>query len=125
MLSHALPAALHRISLPRAARLPLRRLPRRCAMTTSAAAVSAPAGVKKDYDELCERLREISALSGVSGLLGWDEQARRCGATARRGVTAVVVTRLLTRLLRPPGDDALWRCRAARSPGRCARRCRL
>ena len=77
MLTHALPAALHRLSLPRAAaRLPQRRLPRRCAMSASAS-VAAPAGVKADYDALCERLREISALNGVSGLLGWDEQARR------------------------------------------------
>eukprot|EP00808_Paulinella_micropora_P015063 g23630.t1 len=26
------------------------------------------------YDELCDRLREINVLGGVSGLLGWDEQ---------------------------------------------------
>ena len=76
MLSRALPA-LHRIPRvsPPGARLPLRRLPRRCVMT-SASAVAAPPAVREDYAALCERLREISALSGVSGLLGWDEQAR-------------------------------------------------
>jgi hypothetical protein len=25
------------------------------------------------YDALCERLKEISALEGISGLLDWDE----------------------------------------------------
>ena len=75
-LSRALPTALHRLPRASAARQPLRRAFRRCAMST-AAAVAAPAGVREDYSALCERLREISALSGVSGLLGWDEQARR------------------------------------------------
>ncbi|KAK9857243.1 hypothetical protein WJX84_005190, partial [Apatococcus fuscideae] len=27
----------------------------------------------KDYDDLCEKLKEISTLNGISGLLGWDE----------------------------------------------------
>lgn len=27
----------------------------------------------QDYDTLCERLKEISTLNGVSGLLMWDE----------------------------------------------------
>lgn len=78
MLSHALPA-LHRVSSLRlparaAARLPLRLKPRRAVAMASAAAPAAPAGVKADYAALCERLKEVSALSGVSGLLGWDEQ---------------------------------------------------
>ncbi len=25
------------------------------------------------YDALCDRLKELSALNGISGLLGWDE----------------------------------------------------
>ncbi len=55
-----------------ARRAPLRR---RAAMA-AASASAPPAAVAEDYSALCERLREISALSGVSGLLGWDEQAR-------------------------------------------------
>ena len=117
-LSRALPTALHRlqsVSLPRAsaARLPLRRTFRRCTMAS--AAVAAPAGVREDYSALCERLREISALSGVSGLLGWDEQARdeqapHCSAAS------VALTRP------PPGDDAQRRSRPSRPPGLCPRR---
>ncbi len=36
--------------------------------------MAATAAPGSDYATLCERLREISALNGVSGLLGWDEQ---------------------------------------------------
>lgn len=25
------------------------------------------------YDKLCEKLKDLSALQGISGLLGWDE----------------------------------------------------
>lgn len=35
----------------------------------SAAAVSE----KKDFESLSEKLKDISSLSGISGLLGWDE----------------------------------------------------
>lgn len=46
-------------------------------MTSAAAAApAAPASLRADYEKLKERLLEISSLGGVSGLLGWDEQAR-------------------------------------------------
>jgi hypothetical protein len=32
-------------------------------------AVSGP----QDYDKLCDKLKELSSLEGISGLLGWDE----------------------------------------------------
>ena len=77
MLASALPCAFRVRSLPAAARLAARRAaPRRRAMSATAAAAAPPASVKADYDALCERLREISALNGVSGLLGWDEQVQ-------------------------------------------------
>ncbi|KAK3270693.1 hypothetical protein CYMTET_20921 [Cymbomonas tetramitiformis] len=37
-------------------------------VTTKAAAIT------EDYTELCGKLKEVSTLSGISGLLGWDEQ---------------------------------------------------
>lgn len=58
---------------------PLRRFPAtrpRLVAMAAAAAPAAPSAVRADYEKLAERLREISSLSGVSGLLGWDEQAR-------------------------------------------------
>jgi hypothetical protein len=69
-------AAAPAASLLAARAAPLPR--RRAAMSATAAAAAAapPASVAADYASLCERLREISALNGVSGLLGWDEQAR-------------------------------------------------
>ena len=74
LLASALPAAR---CLPVAARLSTRRAPlRRRAAMAAASTATPPASVAEDYAALCERLREISALSGVSGLLGWDEQAR-------------------------------------------------
>ena len=40
----------------------------------------------KDYDTLCEKLREISTLNGISGLLGWDEQVRTVACLGRNCV---------------------------------------
>jgi Zn-dependent M32 family carboxypeptidase len=72
--------SLRAAAAPAAARLAARAAPpRRRAAMSAAAAASAPAppaSVAADYAALTERLREISALNGVSGLLGWDEQAR-------------------------------------------------
>jgi len=45
--------------------------PRFRVRTMATAAAAPPAS---DYAALCERLREVNALNGVSGLLGWDEQ---------------------------------------------------
>jgi len=36
-------------------------------------AVSSATGVQEDYAKLASKLKEISALGGISGLLGWDE----------------------------------------------------
>lgn len=30
----------------------------------------------QDYEELCKRLKELSTLEGVNGLLMWDEMVR-------------------------------------------------
>lgn len=50
----------------------------RLAMAASAAAApaAAPPSVRAEYEKLSERLLEISSLAGISGLIGWDEQAR-------------------------------------------------
>lgn len=42
----------------------------------AAAATAAAPSVKQDYDVLCKKLKEVSALSGINGLLGWDEMVQ-------------------------------------------------
>ncbi|KAI7846262.1 hypothetical protein COHA_000242 [Chlorella ohadii] len=42
-------------------------------MAAAAATAAAATAVKQDYEALCKKLKEVSALSGISGLLGWDE----------------------------------------------------
>ena len=32
----------------------------------------------QDYETLCKKLKEMSTLGGISGLLGWGEQAITC-----------------------------------------------
>ena len=44
--------------------------------TASAAAESAT--TQQAYEKLCSKLKELSALNGISGLLGWDEMVRAC-----------------------------------------------
>ncbi|KAK9815482.1 hypothetical protein WJX72_004432 [[Myrmecia] bisecta] len=58
-----------------------------------ATAVAAPAeAVQQDYNSLCEKLREVSALGGISGLLGWDEQVMMPdGAAASRAAQQAVL----------------------------------
>lgn len=46
---------------------------RRAMATAAPAATAAAMGVKSDYEQLCKKLKEVSALGGISGLLGWDE----------------------------------------------------
>ncbi|GAX80590.1 hypothetical protein CEUSTIGMA_g8027.t1 [Chlamydomonas eustigma] len=42
--------------------------------------------VKETYDKLCEKLKDLSSLQGISGLLGWDEMVMMpSGAAASRG----------------------------------------
>lgn len=56
----------------------------RAASTTAPVAV--PKEIPKAYDALCERLKELSALNGISGLLGWDEMVMMPpGAAESRG----------------------------------------
>lgn len=43
--------------------------------TTMATAAAAPA-VTTDFDALAKKLKDISALGGISGLLGWDEMVQ-------------------------------------------------
>jgi hypothetical protein len=41
--------------------------------TAHAAANSCAVSGPQDYDKLCDKLKELSSLEGISGLLGWDE----------------------------------------------------
>lgn len=44
-------------------------------MSAAVAPAATPATTEtaQSYDKLCERLKELSNLSAISGLLGWDE----------------------------------------------------
>ncbi len=35
-------------------------------------------GYTQSYEKACEKLKEVSALGGISGLLGWDEVSKCC-----------------------------------------------
>ncbi|KAG2487712.1 hypothetical protein HYH03_013711 [Edaphochlamys debaryana] len=53
---------------------------------TATAAVTVPKDTAKAYDALCDRLKEVSVLGGISGLLGWDEMVMMPpGAADSRG----------------------------------------
>ncbi|BDA49961.1 Thermostable carboxypeptidase 1 [Coccomyxa sp. Obi] len=59
-------------------------------------ASSAPHTAKQDYDMLCEKLKEISTLSGISGLLGWDEMVMMPnGAAACRAAQKAAMAGIL------------------------------
>ncbi|KAL4428286.1 hypothetical protein ABPG75_002375 [Micractinium tetrahymenae] len=63
-----------------------------------AAAAAAPAAtsVKADYEALCKKLKEVSALSGISGLLGWDEMTMLpAGATESRAAQKAALAGVL------------------------------
>jgi carboxypeptidase Taq len=54
-------------------------------MAPAAVVESQSTPVKEDYEKLATKLRDISALSGISGLLGWDEMVMMPpGAAASR-----------------------------------------
>lgn len=40
----------------------------------SVAAPTAAVGHRELYDDLCQKLKEVERLSGIQGLLSWDEQ---------------------------------------------------
>lgn len=51
-----------------------------------AAVAEAPTATQQAYNELCGKLRELNALEGISGLLGWDEMVMMPGgASESRG----------------------------------------
>ncbi|KAG2426831.1 hypothetical protein HXX76_012882 [Chlamydomonas incerta] len=59
---------------------------RRQSVRGKATATAVPKDTKKAYEALCERLKELSALGGISGLLGWDEMVMMPpGAANSRG----------------------------------------
>ncbi|PNW70823.1 hypothetical protein CHLRE_17g734900v5 [Chlamydomonas reinhardtii] len=59
---------------------------RRQSVRGRATATAVPKDTKKAYEMLCERLKELSALGGISGLLGWDEMVMMpAGAANSRG----------------------------------------
>jgi len=61
-----------------------RHVPATATMTTGAPAPTASA--RDAYEAVCERVREISRLEGVAGLLNWDEQTMMPeGSAAARG----------------------------------------
>lgn len=72
MLARALPS---RPALLRPRRLSLRAPAARPAAMSAAAAPPA-AAVAADFDALSKKLKDISALSGINGLLGWDEMVQ-------------------------------------------------
>lgn len=61
------------------------------------AATAAPATtVKADYDALAKKLKEVSALGGISGLLGWDEMVMMpAGAAESRAVQKAALAGVL------------------------------
>ncbi|KIY91519.1 hypothetical protein MNEG_16445 [Monoraphidium neglectum] len=51
-----------------------------------ATATEAPVATQQAYEKLCGKLRELNALEGISGLLGWDEMVMMPpGAAESRG----------------------------------------
>ncbi len=63
------------------------------------APTAVPAGnsTTQSYDKLCERLKELSNLNAISGLLGWDEvrhSAIRCCRALPHARSALAVDRL-------------------------------
>jgi carboxypeptidase Taq len=59
-------------------------------------AVTSAEGVEKTYETLCRKLKDVSSLSGISGLLGWDEMvqlpsgAAECRAAQKSALAAVI-----------------------------------
>ncbi len=64
------------------------------------APTAAPAGAStaQSYDKLCERLKELSNLNAISGLLGWDE-VRRSATLFCRAMLTLAAPWLLTAYL--------------------------
>ncbi len=64
------------------------------------APTAAPAGAStaQSYDKLCERLKELSNLNAISGLLGWDE-VRRSAIRFCRAMLTLAAPWLLTAYL--------------------------
>ena len=65
------------------------------------APAAAPAGnsTAQSYDKLCERLKELSNLNAISGLLGWDE-VRRSAIRCCHAMPVLAAPWLLTALSR-------------------------
>jgi len=54
--------------------------------TILASAAVAPAVAPQEYEKICEKLKELNSLEGISGLLGWDEMVMMPpGAANSRG----------------------------------------
>ncbi|CAL5221981.1 g4264 [Coccomyxa viridis] len=57
---------------------------------------AADGGNKKEYESLCEKLKEMSTLGGISGLLGWDEMVMMPeGAAACRAAQKSVMAGIM------------------------------
>jgi hypothetical protein len=53
-----------------------------------------PCCAKQEYEKVCEKLKELNSLEGISGLLGWDEMVR--APHAELSHTSRVLTSLCT-----------------------------
>lgn len=62
----------------------------------------------QEYVTLCEKLKEISTLSGISGLLGYVHLVNCFAAAARTDL--IVILKVMSSLqMGRDGDDAQWR----------------
>ena len=60
------------------------------------------------YEQLCAKLKDISALQGINGLLGWDEVGRLRSGRGRMSVTGLLWRQLRTLHVGPRMRAARW-----------------
>lgn len=87
----------------------------RAAALRTAATAPAATAVLEDFDDLAGRLRDLSALSGVAGLMGWDEMTMMPpGAAAARAAQKSALAAVLHSKQTDPGiGEALDRLEAS------------
>ncbi|EFJ40298.1 hypothetical protein VOLCADRAFT_108221 [Volvox carteri f. nagariensis] len=84
----------------------------------TAVMTAVPSEPAKAYEALCERLKEISSLNGISGLLDWDEMVMMPpGAAASRGSQKAVLAGVLYDKETDPQLGALLDSLKAAPPG--------
>jgi len=76
--------------------IPLKTKALRARSTISSMAAASVPTIKENYDQLCTKLKDVSALCGISGLLGWDEMvqlppgAAQARASQKAALAAVI-----------------------------------